>query len=63
MNTSTVHLQGTVPVIPVTDIAEAMAFYRDRLGFSVVFQEAEYAGVTRDDVMLRGNRITLVHSA
>ena len=52
MNTSTVQLRGTTPVIPVTDIAKAMDFYRDQLGFIVVFQEGEYAGVTRDDVML-----------
>ncbi len=52
MTTSTVQLRSTVPVVPVSDIAEAMAFYRDKLGFAVVFQQGEYAGVTRDDAHL-----------
>jgi len=38
---------GTVPVIPVADVEEAIAFYRDSLGFTLAFQQGEYAGVDR----------------
>jgi len=50
VNASSVHLTGATPVIPVRDIREAIDFYRDRLGFTVAFEQGPYAGVTRDEV-------------
>jgi uncharacterized glyoxalase superfamily protein PhnB len=52
VTTSAVHLRTAVPVVPVTDATDAIAFYRDRLGFTVAFEQGEYAGVTRDGVEL-----------
>jgi uncharacterized glyoxalase superfamily protein PhnB len=52
VTTETVKLLSTLPVIPVTDVAEAIAFYRDRLGFTVEFEQGPYAGVVRDDARL-----------
>ena len=52
MTTSTVHLSATVPVVPVSAIGDAIAFYRDQLGFGVAFEQGDYAGVTRDDALL-----------
>src|SRR5688572_28354047 len=53
MTKSTVRLGATVPVIPVSDFAEAAAFYRDRLGFSIAFEAGpDYGGVARDDALL-----------
>jgi len=45
-------MKMTVPVVPVRNVEEAAAFYRDRLGFAVMFQEGDYVGVNRDDVWL-----------
>ena len=48
---STVALGPVVPVVPARDVEQAIAFYRDRLGFEPVFRAgkpAEYAGVRRD---------------
>jgi catechol 2,3-dioxygenase-like lactoylglutathione lyase family enzyme len=42
-----IQLLGTVPVVPVTDVAEAVAFYGDSLGFALAFHQGEYAGVER----------------
>jgi catechol 2,3-dioxygenase-like lactoylglutathione lyase family enzyme len=42
----------TVPVLPVADVEKASAFYREQLGFAVMFQEGDYIGVNRDDVWL-----------
>ncbi len=42
-----IRITGTVPVLPVTDIDEAIAFYRDALGFTLAFQQGDYAGVDR----------------
>jgi catechol 2,3-dioxygenase-like lactoylglutathione lyase family enzyme len=52
MTTSAVQLRSTVPVVPVSDITEAMDFYRDKLGFAIAFQQGDYAGVTRDGAHL-----------
>ena len=52
MNTTTVHLHSTVPVLPVPDIAEARAFYSDKLGFTVEFEAGDYIGVARDEALL-----------
>jgi catechol 2,3-dioxygenase-like lactoylglutathione lyase family enzyme len=48
----TAKLTGVVPVLPVGDIAEAVAFYRDRLGFTVAFEVGKYVGMTRAGVMV-----------
>ncbi len=42
----------SIPVIPVAPYADGVAFYRDVLGFSVLFEEGTYAGLRRDDVEL-----------
>jgi catechol 2,3-dioxygenase-like lactoylglutathione lyase family enzyme len=52
MQERTIHLGTTVPVVPVTEIAAAVAFYRDQLGFTVAFEAGDYVGVTRDEAML-----------
>lgn len=38
----------SAPVLPVTDAAGVIAFYRERIGFSDAFEQAPYAGVIRD---------------
>ena len=48
-------LLATVPVLPVGEIAEALAFYRDRLGFSLAFEVDRYAGIQRDAVEIHLN--------
>ena len=47
------------PVIPAKNIAESLAFYREKLGFTKVFDDAggveesiNYAGVARDGLCL-----------
>jgi uncharacterized glyoxalase superfamily protein PhnB len=48
-------LLNVVPLIPARDIEESIAFYRDRIGFELVFRDAEpanYAGIRRDEVSL-----------
>ena len=44
-------LPGAVPEIPVSDIVAAMAYYRDKLGFTIDWHEADIAlaGISRDD--------------
>lgn len=49
------HLLNVIPLIPARDVEEAIAFYRDRIGFELVFRDAEpaqYAGIRRDGVSL-----------
>ncbi|NNL64996.1 MAG: VOC family protein [Myxococcales bacterium] len=41
-----------IPVLPVLDIGEAVTFYRERLGFEVLFEYPAYAGFARDGVQL-----------
>ena len=41
---------AAVPVLPVRDIAEAVRFYRERLGFACRHAEDDYAVLGRDDV-------------
>jgi predicted enzyme related to lactoylglutathione lyase len=42
-------LQYVAPVFAVADLARAIAYYRDRLGFALEFQYADsYAAVRRD---------------
>ena len=38
----------TIPALPVKDIRLSAEFYRDKLGFTLVHQEAEFAIVRRD---------------
>jgi catechol 2,3-dioxygenase-like lactoylglutathione lyase family enzyme len=49
-------ISGISPFFIVADVAAALAFYRDRLGFEVAFQEPKqdpfFAIVSRDDAML-----------
>ena len=52
MGAADIDLVAAVPVIPVTSAADAIAFYRDRLGFDLAFEQGEYAGVIRSGVML-----------
>lgn len=43
-------LTAAVPILPARDVERTTAFYRDRLGFSVVHTEPEYGIVERDAV-------------
>lgn len=48
-------LSNVIPLIPARDVEETIAFYRDRLGFDLVFRDAEparYAGIRRDGAEL-----------
>ena len=45
-------LSQTIPALPVHDAARAVEFYRDRLGFDVVHQDAGFAVMSRDDAVL-----------
>jgi catechol 2,3-dioxygenase-like lactoylglutathione lyase family enzyme len=47
-------LPGAVPEIPVSDVVAAAAYYRDQLGFTVDWLEAdlELVGVSRDQCRL-----------
>ena len=48
MTRDDVKFSAVVPVIPVTNTAEAIAFYRDKLGFDLAFEAGpDYAGVAR----------------
>lgn len=42
------HLMRTIPALPVQDIAVAVDFYRDKLGFTEVHQDTGFAIVRRD---------------
>jgi catechol 2,3-dioxygenase-like lactoylglutathione lyase family enzyme len=43
-------LLAATPALPVRDTANAVAFYRDRLGFAARHAEDDFAIVRRDDV-------------
>ena len=47
-------LPGAVPEIPVSDVAAATQYYRDRLGFAIdwVAEDIDLAGVSRDHCRL-----------
>jgi len=45
-------LSQTIPALPVRDAAQAVEFYRDRLGFEVVHHDGGFAVVTRDGAEL-----------
>lgn len=42
----------SIPALPVQSIPDAVAFYRDRLGFAIGHQDTDFAIVTRDGVEL-----------
>ena len=43
-------LKSAVPVLPAKSVAAAVAFYRDKLGFTQMFDMGNYAGIGRDGV-------------
>lgn len=43
-------VKRSIPALPVQDIAVAVAFYRDRMGFRIRHQEEGFAIVVRDAV-------------
>jgi catechol 2,3-dioxygenase-like lactoylglutathione lyase family enzyme len=43
-----VTLTQTIPAMPVRDMAAAVDFYRDRLGFDVLHHDGGYAVLSRD---------------
>ena len=45
-------LSQTIPALPVRDAADAVAFYRDRLGFDVVHHDDGFVVVRRDGAEL-----------
>jgi catechol 2,3-dioxygenase-like lactoylglutathione lyase family enzyme len=45
-------LGRTIPALPVRRAADAVAFYRDRLGFEVLHHEGGFAVMRRDDAVL-----------
>ena len=44
----TAKVLAAVPVLPVLDLAKAMAFYQEKLGFRALFTSEGYGGVIRD---------------
>lgn len=52
MTTTDVRFATATPVIPVDDLATAIAFYRNTLGFNATFEQGAYGGVQRDAVEL-----------
>ena len=51
MNSTTKFL-GAIPVLPAVEIAAAVAFYEQKLGFATDFQSDDYAGLRRGGVQL-----------
>jgi len=45
-------LSQTIPALPVRDAAEAVDFYRDRLGFDVLHHDGGFAVLGRDEAVL-----------
>ena len=43
-----VTLAQTIPALPVRDVSRAVEFYRDRLGFDVLHDDAGFAVLRRD---------------
>lgn len=41
---------NAIPVLPALDIAKTIAFYEQRLGFTMKFLFDDYAGLSRDGV-------------
>jgi catechol 2,3-dioxygenase-like lactoylglutathione lyase family enzyme len=47
-----VSLTQTIPALPVRDMTEAVAFYRDRLGFEVLHHDGGFAVLCRDEAVV-----------
>ena len=47
-----VSMTQTIPAMPVRDAANAVAFYRDRLGFEVFHHDGGFAVLGRDQAVL-----------
>jgi catechol 2,3-dioxygenase-like lactoylglutathione lyase family enzyme len=45
-------LTQTIPALPVRDAAKAAAFYRDRLGFSVLHHDGGFVVLGRDEAVV-----------
>jgi catechol 2,3-dioxygenase-like lactoylglutathione lyase family enzyme len=45
-------LTQTIPALPVRSVAEAVRFYRDRLGFEALHHDGGFAVMGRDDAVL-----------
>ena len=45
-------LGETIPALPVRDMTQAVAFYRDRLGFGVLHHDGGFAVLNRDAATL-----------
>jgi catechol 2,3-dioxygenase-like lactoylglutathione lyase family enzyme len=45
-------LGPAVPALPISETAAATRFYRERLGFTIGYEEADFAIVRRDDCTL-----------
>ena len=48
----TAALSQAIPALPVRDAAAAAAFYRDRLGFTVLHHDGGFAVLGRDDAVV-----------
>ena len=47
-----VKLETTIPALPVRSAGDAVAFYRDRLGFDVLHHDGGFAVLGRDDAVV-----------
>ena len=47
---SDIDLIAAVPVLNVSDVSKSVAFYKDRLGFTPIFEFGPYAGVQRGPI-------------
>ena len=45
-------LGRTIPALPVRDVAAAVSFYAERLGFRVLYHDGAFAVLRRDDAVL-----------
>jgi catechol 2,3-dioxygenase-like lactoylglutathione lyase family enzyme len=45
-------LTQTIPALPVRSVAEAVRFYRDRLGFEALHHDGGFAVMGRDDAVI-----------
>jgi catechol 2,3-dioxygenase-like lactoylglutathione lyase family enzyme len=45
-------LDQTIPAMPVRKVAEAVDFYRDRLGFEVLHHDGGFAVLSRDEAVV-----------
>jgi catechol 2,3-dioxygenase-like lactoylglutathione lyase family enzyme len=47
-----VKLNQTIPAMPVRDMTEAVAFYRDKLGFETLHHDGGFAVMCRDEAVV-----------